>query len=166
MKLNLSRSALPALVLLIIAGVSGPMVRGQAPQAVGTWAPLATVANSRVGAASAVLTDGRTVITGGYVDGAPTASIVVYNPLDHSFATAGAMSAARVGHTATVLADGRVLIAGGTIGDTATADSRDLHAGPRSGEQHVDDGRDDVGRAHRPCGGAPGRRQGGSCWRS
>ena len=79
----------------------------------GTWAATGASADARINAASATMPDGRTLVAGGYVDSIPTATVVIFSPLDHSFVAAGAMSAARVGHTATVLADGRVLMAGG-----------------------------------------------------
>jgi hypothetical protein len=68
------------------------------------------------------LADGRTLIAGGFVDGVPSTSVVVYDPVDNSFVPAGEMLAARVGHTATVLEDGRVLIAGGMVADQTVAD--------------------------------------------
>ena len=45
------------------------MVRGQSPQTVGTWAASGPLASGRVGAASATLEDGRTLIAGGTVAG-------------------------------------------------------------------------------------------------
>ena len=121
-----TRNVKPALkyvlALVVAASSSGLMVSGQVPQPIGTWAATGAISDSRVGAASAVLDDGRTLVSGGTVAGAATASVAIYSPLDNSFAAAGQMSVARVGHTATVLEDGRVLIAGGAVGDVVTAD--------------------------------------------
>ena len=98
------------------------MVRGQSPQAVGTWAPSGTIADGRAGAASTALDDGRTLISGGAIAGTATASVIIYNPADNSSASAGQLTSARVGHTATLLEDGRVLIAGGAVAGGVSAD--------------------------------------------
>ena len=55
------------LALVIVAAGSGLMVRGQSPQAVGTWAASGPIANGRAGAASTALDDGRTLISGGAI---------------------------------------------------------------------------------------------------
>ena len=75
-----------------------------------------------MGAAAVPLGDGRTVIAGGMVAGAPTDTVVIYDPIAKSFSAAGQLIAARVGHTATLLADGRILVTGGTIGSQISAD--------------------------------------------
>jgi hypothetical protein len=98
------------------------MVRGQSPQAVGTWAASGAIANGRAGAASTTLDDGRTLISGGAIAGTATASVIIYDPADNSSASAGQLTSARVGHTATLLEDGRVLIAGGAIAGVVSAD--------------------------------------------
>src|SRR4029453_19260636 len=90
------------------------LLQAESPQAVGTWASLGNTPESRVGAAAVGLPDGRTLITGGTVNGAPTDSVVILNPADGSSAASGNLQVPRVGHTATLLDDGRVLIAGGT----------------------------------------------------
>jgi Galactose oxidase, central domain len=110
------------LALVLVASGSGLLVVAQARQDVGTWAPAGVVADSRSGAAAVVLKDGRTLIAGGLVAGAPTDSVVVYDPVTHGITLAGQLLAARVGHTATLLEDGRVLVAGGQVGDTVSAD--------------------------------------------
>jgi Galactose oxidase, central domain len=110
------------LALVLMASGSGLLVVAQARQDVGTWAPAGVVADSRSGAAAVVLNDGRTLITGGLVAGAPTDGVVVYDPVTHGITLAGQLLAARVGHTATLLEDGRVLVAGGQVGDAVSAD--------------------------------------------
>jgi len=81
------------------------------------------LADNRIGAASVTLPDGRTLIAGGVAaDGIPTDTIIIYNPADGGFASAGQLIGARVGHTATLLKDGRVLFAGGAIDGVVTAD--------------------------------------------
>jgi Galactose oxidase, central domain len=110
------------LVLGLVACGSGLFVSAQTPQQVGTWTATGIVADGRVGAASVALEDGRTLVTGGVVGGAPTASVVVYDPSTSGLTLAGQLLSARVGHTATLLEDGRVLVAGGQVGDAPSAD--------------------------------------------
>jgi hypothetical protein len=119
----MGRTCVYVLALVCAAVGSGLLLTAQQPQAVGSWAQMAEhVADSRIGAASAVLPDGRTLIAGGLVDGQPTARVVIFDPVTNSFVGAGEMAAARVGHTATLLDDGRVLIAGGRIADQVVPD--------------------------------------------
>ena len=151
-----------ALALLIISAVtSGLALSGQAPQAIGSWAPTGAVADSREGSASAALADGRTLIAGGYVAGVATASVVIYNPLDNTFLAAGVMTAARVGHTVTALKDGRVLIAGGEIAGVATADLEifDSAAGSSTMVGTMSSARISSSRRG-VCGSPPGRSSG------
>src|SRR5262245_225474 len=111
-----------AVVLLVIASSAGLLLRAESPQAVGTWASLGNTPDSRVGAAAVGLPDGRTLITGGTVNGAPTDSVVIFSPANGSFTSGGNLQVPRVGHTATLLDDGRVLIAGGTSNALVSAD--------------------------------------------
>ena len=109
-------------VSLLALAAAGLLVHAAPPQEVGTWAALGAVADARSGAASVALNDGRTLIAGGVVNGSPTDSVVVYDPLANTFTSIGQLLAARVGHTATLLADGRILVVGGTTGDLVSAD--------------------------------------------
>ena len=105
-----------AVVLLVVVSSAGLLLRAESPQPVGTWASLGNAPENRVGAAAVGLSDGRTLIAGGSINGSPTASVVILNPADGSFTAAGNLQVPRVGHTATLLDDGRVLIAGGNSG--------------------------------------------------
>jgi len=110
------------LVTFVVAAASNLLVRAQAPQAVGTWAP-AGLADTQPAGVPVVLADGRTLIVGGTdTDGAPTDTVTIFDPASSSVAAAGRLISARVTHSATLLADGRVLVAGGTIGGAPSAD--------------------------------------------
>src|SRR6476646_7081553 len=63
---------------------------------------------ARQGAASAVLADGRILVTGGKDSNGPLASAEFL-----SGASGGTMATPRYGHIAVALTDGRVLVAGG-----------------------------------------------------
>ncbi|MGZ7060789.1 MAG: Kelch repeat-containing protein, partial [Candidatus Angelobacter sp.] len=76
------------------------------------WAASGNLQKARSGAAAVLLTDGRLLITGGDVAGAPATSVEMFNP-DGSFSAASPMSVARSGHAAVLLATGDVLVTGG-----------------------------------------------------
>ncbi|HET9790079.1 MAG TPA: kelch repeat-containing protein, partial [Candidatus Angelobacter sp.] len=78
----------------------------------GQWAASGNLQQARSGAAAVLLPDGRLLITGGDVAGAPATSVEVLNP-DGSFTAATPMSVARSGHAAVLLATGDVLVTGG-----------------------------------------------------
>ena len=86
------------------------------------WAPTGSMASPRYDAASALLHDGRVLITGGDVP-QPLASAELYDPATGQWSSAGSMHVARLESTATVLQDGRVLVTGGETTAGATADS-------------------------------------------
>jgi N-acetylneuraminic acid mutarotase len=68
----------------------------------------------RTAQTSALLNDGRVLITGGTdADGGALASTVEYDPTTNVWATVGAMATARTGHTMTLLNNGWVLVTGG-----------------------------------------------------
>jgi hypothetical protein len=117
-----SRRRIGVGVALAVCLSGGLLLRAQLPQAAGTWTSIGDTPDSRVGAAAVVLPDGRTLIAGGIVDGAPTGAVVIYDPADGSFTSAGRLLERRVGHTATLLDDGRILVAGGTVSDLLNAD--------------------------------------------
>ncbi len=80
----------------------------------GTWTAAGGFAELPRDAASAVLPDGKLVVSGGSgVDGQPSAAIAIYDPSSATWQHAGQMSVARAGHTVTALRDGRLLFAGG-----------------------------------------------------
>jgi WD40 repeat protein len=68
---------------------------------------------ARIGDASAVLPDGKVLVTGGYDSSAPLGSSETWDPSTGTFSPTGDMSTPRAFHTATTLADGRVLVVGG-----------------------------------------------------
>ena len=111
-----------AIGFLVVVSGAGLLVRAESPQAVGTWASLGNTPESRIGAAAVGLPDGRTLITGGTINGAPTDSVVILNPADGTSTAGGTLQVPRAGHTATLLDDGRVLIAGGTSNGLVSAD--------------------------------------------
>jgi hypothetical protein len=120
------------LVFVLAAAASGPLLQAQLPQAVGTWQSTGAVAQPRVGAASAALEDGRTVIAGGRLaDGSATDSVAVYDPLANTTTSVAQLLAPRVNASATLLEDGRLLVAGGMVGDAPSSDIEvvDLVAG-------------------------------------
>src|SRR5437899_1808243 len=65
--------------------------------------------------ASAVLANGKVLMTGGYYNraGFYLASAELYDPASGNFTPTGSMSTDRAFHTATLMADGRVLVTGG-----------------------------------------------------
>ena len=95
--------------------LSGYGVRADVPQVpTGTWASAGLFGDIPADAASAVLPDGRLVVSGGLDgNGQPLALTAIYDPAFQTWVRAGDMSEARAGHTATALTDGRVLITGG-----------------------------------------------------
>ena len=103
-------------VLLVVCG-SMLILRAVDLQPVGTWAPVASGADSRTEAASVALADGRTLIAGGVLvaAGTVTDSVVIYDPATNAFESAGVLRTPRSGHTATLLADGRVAVIGGVV---------------------------------------------------
>jgi hypothetical protein len=76
----------------------------------------------RTGHTATLLADGRVLIFGGDVSGAPSAEI--YDPAQGKFAPLPRPMSSRSGHTATLLSSGKVLIAGGrnSSGNSATAE--------------------------------------------
>jgi len=115
--MSTGRSVTFIVAIAAMVGSSGFLLRAEPPQAVGTWASMGTIADSRTGAASVALPDGRTLVVGGTrADGSVTGSIAILDPSDNSMSAVGELTTARAGHTATLLADGRVLVAGGSAG--------------------------------------------------
>ena len=110
------RAALIA-VLILCAGL---LVKGSITQPpIGNWLAAGSMTAARSGAASALMQDGRILITGGDNGSGPVASAEFFDTTGF-FAAAPPMGTARNAHSATVLADGRLLVAGGSIGAAAT----------------------------------------------
>src|SRR5438093_2326955 len=118
--------------LVVVLGMSllgvGLLVNGSnlAAPATGTWVPAGTMAAARSGAATALLTDGRVLVTGGSDAAGATLSAAEFFNSDGSFTAAPPMNFARSGHTATLLQDGRVLVAGGTDATGNAAQTAEL----------------------------------------
>jgi WD40 repeat protein len=86
--------------------------------ATGKFSATASIKNERRQHTATLLSDGRALITGGYVvhpgsDDATLASAELYDPATGKFSATASMKNERRQHTATLLSDGRVLIAGG-----------------------------------------------------
>jgi len=88
----------------------------------GSWSALASMHNSRLYYASAVLADGRVVVAGGeYSDaGNDTDKGEIYDPVANSWTSIGTPGWGQLGDAAAcLLADGRLLV--GNLSDTRTA---------------------------------------------
>jgi hypothetical protein len=100
-----------------------------------TWAPGGTMAQTRTGAAAALLQDGRVLITGGIGVNGATATAELFRSTG-GFAAAAPMNVARTGHSSVALRDGRVLVTGGTTVNgaaTRTAEARPRRCWPMDG---------------------------------
>ena len=98
--------------LLVSCACTGT-VRGQMPPvANGAWQPAGSLGSVRAGAASALLSDGSVLVTGGADANGSLATSELFGTNGTFFAVAS-MNAARADHTAVTLADGRVLVVGG-----------------------------------------------------
>ena len=104
-------------VLILIVGVLVKASITQPP--IGGWLSAGAMIETRNNAASALLPDGRILITGGDNGSGPVASAEFFDTTG-AFIAAPPMSTPRSAHSATVLADGRILVAGGSIGAAAT----------------------------------------------
>ncbi len=84
----------------------------------GTWKPAGTMTDARTHATATVLADGRVLVAGGGITGAPgyraTATAEIYDPATGQWSDAASMSRPRVLHTATLLSTGEVLVTGGS----------------------------------------------------
>ena len=120
-----TRTTLKACVLFVftaaLAASFTGMLRGSMPDVqTGTWTVTGNLAGVRAGAASALLPDGRVLVTGGS-DGTTSIDTVQVYGSDGGFSGAASMSSARADHTATVLEDGSVLVVGGRNTDGAVS---------------------------------------------
>ncbi|MGA2631416.1 MAG: kelch repeat-containing protein, partial [Terriglobia bacterium] len=127
---RITRYAVVLSLSLVSLGLLGFLVRGSmlpAPSS-GTWAPTPGVlAEARSGAAAAMLSDGRVLVTGGDgAAGAALSSAEVFS-LDGAFTPVAPMSFARSKHVAVALKDGRVLVAGGVGIDGSASNSAEIY---------------------------------------
>jgi S-formylglutathione hydrolase FrmB len=98
----------------------------------GTFSQIGSMTAPRMAAASALLADGRVLVTGGSPNGSLSlASAEIYDPRTGTFSATGSMGTVRSRHTATSLPDGRVLVAGGFDGggNTSSAELYDPKTG-------------------------------------
>jgi hypothetical protein len=109
----------PALIVALIL-TAGVFLKGSISQPpIGNWLSAGSMTVARSNAASALMQDGRILITGGDNGSGPVAGAEFFDTTG-SFAAAPPMGMARSAHSATVLADGRILVAGGSTGAAAT----------------------------------------------
>ena len=92
-----------------------------------TWSATGPMAEGRVGAAAALLLDGKVLVTGGITSAGVTTSAERYSPDAEGFLAVTPMAEARAHHTATLLTDGRVLVVGGVGADGRAVTSAELY---------------------------------------
>lgn len=112
----------------LLTGLVGFLVHGSALLAPSsnTWAPTpGAMAEARAGAAAALLSDGRVLVSGGDGAAGPVASAETFNT-DGSFSPVAAMSFPRSRHVSVALKDGRVLVAGGLTADSSATTSAEI----------------------------------------
>ncbi|WP_395833253.1 kelch repeat-containing protein [Cystobacter fuscus] len=95
--------------------------------ATGTWSSTGGMATARGFHAAAVLADGKVLVTGGGVDGAPSAHAEVYNPAMGQWTATGDMHSPRRNHSLTPLNGGLVLAVGGYDVFTGILTSAELY---------------------------------------
>jgi N-acetylneuraminic acid mutarotase len=85
----------------------------------GSWANVAPLPSGRYQLAAATAADGRIIVMGGYVSGAPvpSATAEAYDPASDSWSSVAPMSFGRVDLAAATGSDGRIYAIGGDIGD-------------------------------------------------
>lgn len=100
---------------LLFLGAAGHSIA--VAQSTGTFMAMVGMRTPRAAHTATLLTNGKVLIAGGWVDiGATTATAELYDPRG-GFMPTGDMTTPRYYHTATLLPDGRVLIAGGNMRD-------------------------------------------------
>jgi N-acetylneuraminic acid mutarotase len=94
------------------------------------WTSVAAMTVPRVSPVTAVLHDGRVLVSGGSSSAGPepvTASVEIYDPRRNAWATVAGMTTPRYDATATVLRDGRVLVVGGFDGGYEATSSAEIY---------------------------------------
>jgi MBG domain-containing protein/Kelch motif protein len=92
----------------------------------GQWVNSSVLLQGRAGAAAVLLPDGRVMVTGGDVNGAPNSSVEMFNG-DGSVSAAAPMATARSGHSALLLTNGEVLVTGGRTSGGGSTNSAELY---------------------------------------
>ena len=91
------------------------------------WSAASQMAQSRTGAAAAVLSDGRLLITGGMDNnGVPQTSAEIFDPVTGQFTQAAAMHVAHANHAAIALTTGDVLVTGGLTNGGGYSDTAEI----------------------------------------
>lgn len=109
--------------ILVVGGISVGSQGVASAELFDVASSAATPAGAPSGARSShtatVLANGKVLVVGGVLAGAPLATAELYDPATNAFSATGGLSYGRHGHTATLLPDGRVLVAGGMSTDSA-----------------------------------------------
>jgi len=108
--ISLAAPLVAGLIALASAGGLAFMFADFAPA---PWSSAGSMAEARSGASSALLPDGRVLVTGGSGANGLLNSAEMYS-LDGGFSPEAPMALARTGHVSVAMGDGRVLVAGGT----------------------------------------------------
>ena len=129
--------------VLVTGGLVNDRLDGRASAAVelydpnsGSWTVTRKMAEARWGHTATLLSTGKVLVAGGYVNGAASLdSSELYDPSTGRWTATGDMTVGRGGHVATLLPDGTVLVVGGGAEDTQ------LEGGPRSATAELYDPR-------------------------
>jgi trimeric autotransporter adhesin len=96
-------------------------------QSSNVWSASGQMAQPRTGAASAPLSDGRILITGGSdSNGVPQASTEIFDPVTGQFSQGAPMNMPRANHAAITLNTGDVLITGGLTTGGGYSDTSEI----------------------------------------
>jgi MBG domain (YGX type)/Galactose oxidase, central domain/Kelch motif len=96
-------------------------------QSSNTWSAAGQMIQTRTGAAAALLSDGRVLITGGTdSNGMPQISAEIFDPVTGQFTQAAAMHVARANHAAIALTTGDVLVTGGLTDGGGYSDTAEI----------------------------------------
>src|SRR5437870_4535143 len=123
MKLRILRST------LLVIGVFGItfLLRASLPSlATGTWVAAGHMSAARSGACTAVLSDGRLLVSGGADANGPTATADLFSTAGN-WSAAASMNSPRSHQSCAVLQDGRVLVAGGTTSGGGITNSAEIY---------------------------------------
>ncbi|NLO91196.1 MAG: hypothetical protein GX410_04295 [Elusimicrobia bacterium] len=94
--------------------------------AANTWTPTVGIGIAFGHHATAVVSNGKVMLSGGKDAGSISSNVAIYDPAAGSWSISGGLNTARYGHTMTLLRDGIVLVTGGT-GDSGTLKSCEIY---------------------------------------